>query len=74
MQEISTYLNDNFNRFQIAKRQFENDKGETIAYDQLQIVTGLNESERVYDVKLGRDSKILLRSEAERTAKDLNIN
>lgn len=74
MQEIATYLNDNYNRFQIAKRQFENDKGETINYDQLQVVTGVNEQERTYDIKLSRDAKILLRSEADRTAKNLNIN
>lgn len=73
MQEIATYLEDNFNRFQISKRQFENDKGETVNYDQLQVVTGVNENERTYDIKLSRDAKTLLRSEVEAKARRLNL-
>lgn len=64
MQDSVDYLNDNFTRFQTAKRSFTNDQNEIVDYDQLQIVTGVNETERVYDIKLGREAKILLRADA----------
>lgn len=73
MQEIATYFNDNFNRFQTAKRSFINPDLETIAYEQLQIVTGTGNSERVYDIKLARDSKILVRADSERADKQIHV-
>lgn len=65
MQDIVTYLNDNFNRFQTSKRTFKNEKGEEIEYHQLQIVVGINETERFYDVKpAGVESKVLMKADA----------
>jgi len=64
MQDITAFLNDNFTRFQTAKRSFKNDAGETVDYDQLQIVTGINETERVYDIKLSREAKYVLKADA----------
>lgn len=70
--QVATYLNDNYNRFQTSERSFKNDKGEEIHYKQLQVVVGVGDRERIYDIKASNtESQVLLRADARNAEKKL---